>query len=417
MDHTTNGGWWALVLISFFYSSYSPADTLHVCATCEHTTIQSAVAAAATGDTIDVAAGHYSEDQLVITKPLTLVGENRPTIDGRHHENVILIEADRVTVRGFAIRNSGESALSEYSGIRVQNSRDCTIADNVLEENTYSIYLARVDGCLVAGNTMTGNAKDEVSGGNGLHMWNSRHITAQNNTIQYHRDGIYLEFTDDSILSNNHSTKNIRYGLHFMYSHRDQYLRNLFDYNLTGVAVMYSHGITMDHNEFSHSWGRASYGLLLKEINDSNIVGNRFFGNTIGIYMDGVNRCSFLDNTFSNSGWGVRILGSAYDNRFVGNNFLHNYFDVATNSRESNNLFDGNYWSDYRGYDLNRDGVGDVPFRPMKVFSLWVSQYPDLVALLESPVIDFLEMAERIFPMLTPKLLQDNMPRMKGARL
>lgn len=417
MDHTTNGGWWALVLISFFYSSYSHADTLRVCAACEHHSIQSAVQSAAAGDTIVVAAGHYAEGQIVLAKPVTLVGENRPTLDGRHQENVILIAADRVTVRGFTIRNSGESSVSEYSGIRVQNARDCLLANNVLEENTYSVYLANVDGCQVDGNTMTGNAKDEVSGGNGMHLWNSRHITVTHNTIQHHRDGIYLEFTDDSTLSDNHSTRNIRYGLHFMYSHRDHYARNLFDYNLTGVAVMYSHGITMDHNEFSHSWGRASYGLLLKEIDDSSIVNNRFFGNTIGIYMDGVNRCSFLDNTFSNSGWGVRILGSAYDNRFVGNNFLHNYFDVATNSRESNNLFDGNYWSDYRGYDLNRDGVGDVPFRPMKVFSLWVSQYPELVALLESPVIEFLEMAERIFPVLTPKLLQDNAPRMKGTRL
>lgn len=415
MGHTINGGWYTLALVGFLYPQLSNAATLRACPTCELKTIHSAVTVAQEGDTIVVAAGNYPEGQITISKPLTLIGENRPVVGGLGKENVFLVGADHVTIRGFAIRNSGQSSLSEYSGIRVQNAKGCALIDNVMENNTYSIYLAHVDGCLVDGNVMTGNARDEVSGGNGLHLWYSRNITVKKNTIQQHRDGIYLEFTDDSVMEENHSTRNIRYGLHFMYSHRDQYLRNIFDYNLTGVAVMYSHGIVMDHNEFSQSWGRTSYGLLLKEIDDSSIVGNKFFGNTVGIYMDGVNRCSFSGNTFSNNAWGVRILGSAYDNRFVENNFLHNYFDVVTNSRESNNRFDGNYWSDYRGYDLNRDGVGDVPFRPMKVFSLWVNQYPELVALLESPVIDFLEMAERIFPVLTPKLMQDNFPRMKAS--
>jgi len=408
-----------LITLSLVFLSMPPllAETLHVCSSCANTTIRSAIFAAHNQDTIVVANGVYPEGQLLVDKSLIILGENRPVVDGLNQGHVFLVKADHVSISGFKIQNSGVSVVEEFAGILADDVLDCSFIDNVLKNTTYAIYLAHVEGCRLDANVMMGNAKDEVNGGNGIHMWYSKKISIRNNHIQNHRDGIYLEFSDDCVLEGNKSVHNLRYGLHFMYSNRDLYIRNTSEYNQTGVAVMYSHHIVMDGNHFSHSWGRTSYGLLLKEIDDSQIVSNMFFGNTVGIYMDGVNRSQFTENSFRNNGWGVEILGSAADNQFSANNFMSNYFDVATNSLEIHNTFDGNYWDSYKGYDLNKDGVGDVPFRPMKVFSLWIGQYPELVALLESPVIDFLEMAERIFPVLTPKLLQDNAPRMNVGSL
>ena len=367
-----------LLLIAIFLPGAAISATLEVCPSCPFSTVRAAVKYA------------YPHDAIVIQSGI---------------------------LSGLVIRNSGMSYISEFAGIRVEESSGCYITDNRFEENTYSIYLAKVDTCTIARNRIIGNAQDEVSGGNGIHAWYSRNITALNNDISGHRDGLYLEFTPDSLITDNLCTRNIRYGLHFMYSPRNRFYRNRFIDNQTGVAVMYSNRIDMKANHFTKSWGRSSYGLLLKDISDSQIDENLFEANTIGIFADGSSRNHFIRNTLRYNGWAVTMLGSTERNQFVENNFIANFFNVSTNSQTPQTLFESNYWSDYNGYDLNRDGWGDVPFRPMRLFSLWVSRYPELVVLFGSPVIEFLEIAERTFPILTPVSLQDQRPKMRPIRL
>lgn len=402
-----------VAFLLFLPSLVRGAQVLEVCKGCALSSIHQALSQAQSGDTIEVLAGHYKEGPLLIEKMLTLRGKGRPSLDGQFKGNTIWVRANGVKIEGFAILNSGQSSIQEFAGIRVEEAADCEIKDNVLRDNTYSIYLAKVQRCRIEGNVAQGNTQGEVSGGNGLHAWYSSHLEIINNQFKNHRDGIYLEFTTDTRVEANLSTKNIRYGLHFMYAHRNSYLDNRFIENQTGVAVMYSRHIKMLRNSFEKSWGRSSYGLLLKDIADSHVEANRFEGNTIGLFADEVSRDQFVDNIFRNNGWAIQILGNASENSFTGNLFLNNFFNVATNSRQNENRFDGNFWSDYRGYDLNKDGIGDLPFRPMKIFGLWVSKYPELVVLLGSPVISFLEVAEKVFPILTPKTLQDNRPLLK----
>ena len=118
-------------------------------------------------------------------------------------------------------------------------------------------------------------------------------------------------------------------------------------------------------------------------------------------------------NTFAGNGWAVRLRASAQDARFTGNDFLDNSFDVSTNSRQSQATFAGNHWDAYRGHDLDRDGVGDVPFRPVRLFSLLVERYPPTLALLRSLIVDLLDAAERVLPVLTPEAVLDSSPAMR----
>ncbi|MDP2600712.1 MAG: nitrous oxide reductase family maturation protein NosD [Deltaproteobacteria bacterium] len=400
------------LLFFLLFPAFARAATIEVCKTCEVQAIDDAIARAKAGDIVKVQSGIYA-GPLFIDKPLHLIGIGRPVIDGLHKEHVFYLRADDTTIEGFVIQNSGSSYISEYAGIRVEEAKGCRLLNNIFENNTYSIYLAKVDGCLVAQNQITGNAKDEVLSGNGVHAWYSSHIVIRQNDVQRHRDGLYLEFTPDSLVEENVISHNLRYGLHFMYSPGNRYFKNIFAENQTGVAVMYSKNVEMLQNRFEKSWGRVSYGLLLKDISDSRIFGNRFSKNTVGIFADGITRILFEQNDFKNNGWAVNILGNSEENIFSKNNFYENYFDVATNTMSPLNTFADNYWSGYRGYDLDRDGRGDVPFRPMKIFGLWISRYPELVSLLASPVIEFLEMAEKVFPVLTPKSLEDKTPSMK----
>ena len=169
----------------------------------------------------------------------------------------------------------------------------------------------------------------------------------------------------------------------------------------------------MLNNTFRKNWGSASYGMLLKEINDAEITGNTFEENTIGINIEGTNRILYKNNNFINNGWAIKVRGACYANDFINNNFLYNSFDLAYNSKLNDNKFENNYWSNYTGYDLDKNGVGDIPFRPVKLFSYVVNRTPEAIILLRSLFIDIIDFSEKVSPVFTPDNLMDNAPKMK----
>jgi len=235
----------------------------------------------------------------------------------------------------------------------------------------------------------------------------------QGNEVRGHRDGIYLEFGRHALIRDNVSTGNSRYGLHFMYSDSCEYRGNTFQGNRAGIAVMYSRTVAMIGNTFADATGPAAYGLLLKEIRDSRLEDNHFTGNTVALSVEGSDRLLARANRFERNGWAVRLYADAEDGRFEGNEFTGNAFDVVTNSRSSSTRFAGNFWDRYEGYDLDRDGVGDVPFRPVRLFGLIVEQHPAAVILLNSLLVTLLDTAERVAPVLTPELPLDTAPLMR----
>src|SRR6185503_16975161 len=161
------------------------------------------------------------------------------------------------------------------------------------------------------------------------------------------------------------------------------------------------------------NWGSASYGLLLKEISDPRIERNRFSHNTVGLVADGAVRIVAANNEFVGNGWALKLMSSTYDGRFERNDFVANTFDVASNSQESSNQFAGNYFDSYRGYDLDRDGTGDVPHHPVRLFSVLTEQNAPTLILLRSTFLDLLDVAERVMPSLTPATLVDARPAMR----
>jgi nitrous oxidase accessory protein len=227
------------------------------------------------------------------------------------------------------------------------------------------------------------------------------------------RDGIYFEFVHDTEVRRNVSEKNLRYGLHFMYSDDCNYIGNTFRDNGSGVAVMYTKRVHMIGNHFEHNWGSAAYGLLLKEIADSRIEHNVFQENTTGLYADGADRIRAIGNDFNRNGWAVKVGGSTQDGLFTANNFTDNTFDVTTNSNEPSTKFVGNFWGAYKGYDLNRDGVGDIPHPPVRLFAVIVERAPQAIVLMRSALVALLDATERAMPSLTPELFVDPKPAMR----
>lgn len=375
--------------------------------------VAEAIQQAPRGGQILVQSGVYTESTIIVDKPVSIVGEGNPVLDGEGERQIMTITADSVTVQGFVFRNVGVSFIEDRAAVKVDEAHYCLIENNQFENTFFGVYLAKAAYCRVANNTMQGYGAKETQSGNGIHLWYCKEIEVENNTVKGHRDGIYFEFVEDSRVLGNHSEANLRYGLHFMFSDRCHYEDNVFRDNDAGVAVMYTEHVEMINNRFEHNWGSASFGLLLKDITDSHVSGNVFDTNSIGIYAEGSNRVIFEGNDFVDNGWAVKIMANSLDNLFTQNNFLGNSFDVATNSRRHYSQFEKNYWDHYQGYDLDRDGYGDVPFRPVRLFSLMVEHNEPALLLLRSLFIDLLDAAERVIPALTPETLIDEQPLMQ----
>lgn len=386
---------------------------IKVCPSCVLKSVQSGINAAAPHDTVLVEKATYKEYNIKVDRPITIKGDRYPIIDGEDKGEIITIHSDSVTIDGLFIINVGTSYTTDYAAIRVVKSKYFTIQNVVLEKLFFGIYLEKSSYGKVYHNKIIGDAVDEYNSGNGIQLWYSNNIEIDQNIVQGARDGIYLEFSDTISISNNISTENLRYGLHFMFSDDDVYTNNTFENNGAGVAVMFSKRIKMINNTFRMNWGTASYGMLLKEINDAEIVGNTFEENTIGISIEGSNRINYTNNNFIGNGWAVKVVGACYDNKFSKNNFLYNSFDVSYNSNINDNEFDMNYWSSYTGYDLDKDKIGDVPYRPVKLFSYIVNRTPETIVLLRSLFMEIIDFSEKVSPVFTPDNLMDKRPMMR----
>lgn len=382
----------------------------------EYKKISAAIRSASAFDTIIVEGGNYSEGGLIITRPLFIKGINYPIINGMDSCTVITIAASGTTIEGFTIINTGESALDDRAGIKLLRVHNCKITGNKLQNTCFGIFLSNCSHCYISHNSLDGAAVDEATSGGGIHLLHCDSCIIDNNIVEKHRDGIYFEFVSYTRISKNICSNNIRYGLHFMFSNNDDYISNTFRNNSAGVAVMYSKHILMEDNTFKDNWGAASFGLYLKEIGQSTIHNNKFVRNTAGIDMEGSNNISISFNSFTNNGWALKVASDCYTDTVKDNNFENNSFDVAA-SGTGHCLFSMNYWDDYQGYDLNHDGIGDIPFQPVTLFSMVVQECPDAMILLKSFIVQVLNKAEAMVPAFAPITEEDKTPLMKAVKL
>lgn len=405
------------ILFFVFLANISSAKIIKVGKQHSFKKIKPALAASNHGDTVMVEGGIYKEGNISIDKSIVFLGINMPVLDGDRKYEVLSVRASKVTVNGFRIQHSGFASLDDPGGIKVYDSKEIIITNNYLYDNFFGIYIQYCKHVLIKDNIIVAFGKEEQEIGNGIHCWKSDSLQIIGNRISGNRDGIYFEFVTHSVIWRNVSFNNIRYGLHFMFSNDDAYFTNYFKNNGAGVAVMFTKNVVMMNNAFDENWGDAAYGLLLKEISDCVLLGNRFRKNTSAIFMDGTNRINVEKNIFQANGWGMKIQANCMDNTIEHNNFLGNTFDVSTNGTLTLNVFNENYWDKYEGYDLNKDRIGDVPYHPLSLYSVIVENNPPAMLLYRSFMITLLDKSEKVLPSLTPDNFVDNRPLMNAIKL
>ncbi len=364
------------------------------------------------GDKIWVYEGQYQVNNLLINKPIELIGKNLPIFDGLYKGEILTIKSDNVVVSGIQFQHVGVTSVIDWAAIKVIESRNVLIEKNKIIDCYFGIYLSASNNCTVDNNEVHGSPSNEQNTGNGIHFWKCDSLFVKNNFVEGQRDGLYFEFVTNTTVERNVSIRNIRYGLHFMFSHKNSYAYNTFDSNGAGVAVMYTKFVKMHHNIFKNNWGSAAYGILLKDITDSEIEYNIFDNNTMGALLEGCNRINIVQNEFKHNGVAMRIQANCEENTIVNNNFINNTFDIATNGNVVSNTLDSNYWDKYEGYDLDKNGIGDINYRPVSLFSTLIERMPQAMMLLRSFTATLLDKIEKVIPSFTPENLKDDRPLM-----
>jgi nitrous oxidase accessory protein len=402
-----------LVTIILFQCLSAYCTTIEVSKGGKIRSLKTAVEMAQSGDTIRIKPGIYREGNIVIEKSLVIIGESFPVLDGENKYEILTVHANQVTIQGLKFIKTGIASIQDLAAIKLLDSKFIRVLNNRFEDTFFGIHVSNSSQCWIENNELKANAEAEHQIGNGIHLWKCNHITINSNKVVGHRDGIYFEFVTNSLITNNHSEGNLRYGLHFMFSHNNEYRKNTFIKNGAGVAVMYTTGVKMIDNTFELNWGPSSYGLLLKDIRDSEVRNNHFLGNSIGIFMEGSSRIRFTENEFKQNGYAIRLQASCDDNVFSKNNFSGNTFDLATNGTLVLNKVASNYWDKYEGYDLNKDLIGDIPFHPVSMYAMVIEQMPAAVLLWRSFLVLLMDKAEKAIPVITPENLKDSTPLMK----
>ena len=218
-----------LLLIFFCLSCLiSKAHVLNVGPGQKYGSIRAAVLASTAGDTILVEHGLYKEKNITVNKPLTLIGLQFPVLDGEHLYEILSLKSNQITISGFRIIQSGVSSMDDIAAIKIYNSRNVSVINNILEDNFFGIYVQAGTKCRIENNDIKAPAKSEQQSGNGIHCWKCDSMLIRKNNVSGHRDGIYFEFVTNSMIEFNISESNLRYGLHFMFSHHDDYVSNIF---------------------------------------------------------------------------------------------------------------------------------------------------------------------------------------------
>jgi len=364
------------------------------------------------GDTIHLAGGIYHEN-IVVSESVVLTGAPGAEIRGGYVGNVVHITAPGAVVEGIHIAEAGPHLTKDMACVLVE-ADNVTIRDCTITESLHGIYVKAGNGTELVGNRIEGRLDlIEADRGNGIHLWNSSQNRIIENEILNARDGIYFSFANFTEVERNHIHQ-VRYGLHYMYSNDNTFYDNLFENNVAGAALMYSEDIIFARNTFARCRGFRAYGILLQSMSRVTATSNLIIDNSRGIFMNNADSNLVEHNDVINNDLAVQLNGGCDGNLIVRNNFINNLSellldvsDVETRWADSDG---GNHWSGYRGYDLDGNGAGDLPFPIQNVFQVLETKVPEARFYLLSPAAEVLKAAEHALPILRLGDAEDPLP-------
>jgi len=373
--------------------------------------LQSAIAGAAPGDVLLLAPGTYA-GPLVLDRPLTIDGQGRAIIDGGGTGTVITITGEGVTLRGLEVRGSGRRHQDIDSGIKLtKTAANALIENNTLSDNLHGIDFHGSRDSVARGNVITGRQDGRMNArGNGFYVWNAPGTVIEGNTVRYGRDGIFANTSKDNLFRGN-LFRDLRFAVHYMYTHNSEVSGNVSIGNHLGYAIMFSNRTVLTDNM---SLGDRSHGVMLNYANNSDVSGNLVRGGTEKCtFIYNAHRNLIVGNRFEGCDIGIHFTAGSEKNALTGNAFIGNREQVkyvGTRDIEWSVEGRGNFWSDHPVFDLNGDGLADSPFRPNDLMDHILWSQPAASLLLGAPAVQLIRWSQASFPATLPGGVVDSHP-------
>ena len=376
--------------------------------------LQAAVRAAAAGDVIEIARGTYRVN-LLIDKPLTLRGIDRPTLSGGQTGDTIRVTAPDVVIEGLIVRDSGDSLQDQNAGIYLSRGADRAVVLHCdLTYNLFGLWIEKSNDVRIEGNVITGK-RDYASArrGNGVQLYNTSGARILGNQISFVRDALYVDVSHHAVFRGN-KLHHSRYGAHYMNSHYNVWEDNDTYYNRGGLALMEVRNQTVRGNR---AWGNSDHGIMLRTLQDSVIENNVVAGNGRGFFIYDVEYATLRNNLVVDNTVGIHLSAGSTRNVVEGNDFISNREQVRyVGVRDERwGAQGGNYWSNYLGWDRDGNGVGDVPYEANDMVDRLSWQHPSMKLLLSSPAVQALRLVGQQFPILRVPSIVDPKPRMEPS--
>jgi nitrous oxidase accessory protein len=377
--------------------------------------LQPLVDATAEGETLRLPPGTWS-GPVVIRRAIAIDGGGAATIDGGGRGTVVRIEASGVVLRGLHIRSSGSNHDTIDAGIAIAGSGNL-VEESEIGDCLFGIDLGLANDNRIRRNRIHSKQRETALRGDAIRLWYSFRNEIVENELSDVRD-VVIWYSADNVFARNLVTRG-RYGLHTMYAHQNLVEDNEFRQNMTGVFLMYSDGVVLRRNRILGAQGATGVGVGFKESSRVTLEENQIVYCATGILLD-VSPFEpdtlnvFLRNRIAYNGIGVVFHTDWTGNEFLGNEFRSNFAQVAVRGGggATRNVWRGNHWDDYQGFDRDGDGVGDRPY-VLHAYAdrIWMEQ-PAAAFFRASPLLEVIDFLDRLAPFSAPTLiLSDEEPR------
>jgi len=370
------------------------------------------------GSHLLLAPGRY-QGPLLIERGLTVWGPAEAVVVTSGEGTTVRLHGTGASALGFSIQGSGSRYDLLDAALKVQG--DHLRAEGLrISGAVYGIIVNRSHHVSLIANEVVGTGQEALGlRGDGIRIWETSDSEVSNNRMSSARDMV-VWYSNGNRITNN-EVRGCRYGTHLMYSHDNEITDNIYVGNVVGLFSMYSQRLALTGNVFAASSGSAGIGLGMKESSDLRIVDNTFVGNERGLYFDNSpfepkTQIVVEGNEFHFSSVALDFHDSPKQVVLKDNLFRSNWslLSVAGRGDALGLEISGNDFDDYRGYDLNHDGIGDIPFEERSMSEQLISSHENLALFRGTVASGMLEAIGELLPLYQPKaLLRDESPRLQ----